>query len=89
MDRVGRRGGDQTTQESEGVTISRSSPGDVNSPAFFRLRAGLKYLKRDGGAGLCVSEGVVVAGEGIAAGGGDGLELVVGEAVAKVAPGCT
>ncbi len=36
-------------------------------------------------AGFGVSEGVVVIQEGVAAGGGDGVELVVGKAAAEVA----
>lgn len=39
------------------------------------------------GAGFCVGEGVVVVFEDVAAGGGDGVELVVGEAAAEVASG--
>ena len=44
-------------------------------------------LHRDPGAGFGVGEGVVVPGEIVAAGGGDGLELVVGQAHPEVAAG--
>ena len=44
-------------------------------------------MNGDAGAGFGVGEGVVVVGEVVAAGGGDGLELVVGKAAAEVAAG--
>ena len=47
----------------------------------------LQQFQCDGGAGFGVGEGVVVVEEGVAAGGGDGVELVVGKAAAEVAAG--
>lgn len=44
-------------------------------------------FERDGGAGFSVGEGVVVVEEGVAAGGSDGVELMVGKAAAEVAAG--
>ena len=40
-------------------------------------------------AGFGVGEGVVVAGEFVATGRGDGLQLVVGQAPAEMPPGCS
>ena len=47
----------------------------------------LQQFQRDGGAGFSVGQGVVVVQEGVAAGGGDGLELVIGQALAEVTTG--
>ena len=47
----------------------------------------LQQLHRYHGAGLGVSEGVMVVHEVIAAGCGDGLELMVGEPATEVAAG--
>ena len=47
----------------------------------------LQQFQRDGGAGFCICRGVVVVQEGVAAGGGDGVELVIGQALAKMAAG--
>ena len=48
---------------------------------------GSKNLHRDGGAGFCVGQGVMVVAEVVAAGGGHRLQLMVGESAAEVPSG--
>ena len=47
----------------------------------------LKDLHRDGGACLSIGQGVVMVQEVKATGGGDSLELVVGQETAEIVPG--